>query len=332
MTTIEKPARAPAEHRDETLFEERVATVTADRMCTKCSYNLVGQMVLREPHYGLLIVRCPECGTIASVQEYPLLGRWANRWGAVLAALYFIFLLSLWPGSSAAIMGIALGTAEEAAYPYSQYISALHQAANQGAQPPQGTTTTPALPTPPGAVNPQIITRIISGLSSSDDFEDWWAQQDPSALFAQAGGWRGAVDWRVLFIWIPAGLTAFAIGWFWSVALLEFRRRWTCLWGAMIILLALLFGLGPCTEWLAGDVTYARMAARQQISPGIFLATIVVCVPALLGGLAVGRSITRGLVRAFLPPGLRSSLALLWTAEGLAPPRGRPAHAQNRVG
>ncbi|MDY7108184.1 MAG: hypothetical protein SYC29_06060 [Planctomycetota bacterium] len=330
MTAIDTSAAAPGRDGDGTLCEERVSTVNADRLCTTCSYNLTGQMVLREPHYGLLIVRCPECGTVAGVQEYPLLGRWANRWGAVLAALYFIVLLGLWPASGAAIMGMAFGTAEEAAHPYGRYLNALHQAATQAGQQPQGTATPPAPPTPPaapGAIDPQVITRIVSGPAIGDDFEDWWAQQDAQALFAQAGGWREAVDWRVLFLWIPAALTAFVTGWFWSIALLQFRRRWTYAWGAMIMLLALLFGIGPCAEWLWGEVWYARMAARQQISPAIFLATIIICIPPLLAGLAAGRPLTRGLVRALLPPGLRSSLALLWTAEGLPPPRGRAARA-----
>jgi hypothetical protein len=330
MTTLEKPTAAPSDTQENRLYEERIATVTADRLCTTCGYNLAGQMVLLEPHYRLLIVRCPECGTVASVQEYPLLGRWANRWGAVLAALYFIVLLGLWPASSAAIMGLALGTAEDAAYRYSRYLSNLQQAAAHAAQPPQSPANAPSPapttpPLPPGAINAQTITRIISGLTTGNDFEDWWARQDPQALFAQAGGWRGAVDWRALSIWIPAALVALVIGWFWSVALLQFRRSWTYLWGAMIMLLAVLFALGPCAEWLLGEVTYSRSAAQQQIGPAILLASIIVCIPPMLVGLVVGRRLTRALVRALLPPGLRGSLALLWTAEGLDPPHGRTA-------
>ncbi len=41
-------------------------------------------------------------------------------------------------------------------------------------------------------------------------------------------------------------------------------------------------------------------------------------------GLLIGRSVVRGLVRALLPPRLRSSLALLWTANNLTPPRPAP--------
>ena len=59
--------------------DERVGTVLTDRVCTRCYFNLVSQPVIRERHYGLLVVRCPECGTLASVQEYPHVIRWADE-------------------------------------------------------------------------------------------------------------------------------------------------------------------------------------------------------------------------------------------------------------
>jgi hypothetical protein len=109
--------------------ERRVSVLTADRMCTTCGYNLVGQVVVRERHYGMLIVRCPECAAVASVQEYPLLGRWAGRWGAILATLWFILLLGMWPATSAIVLGwtaVAAVAAEDSARPYGQYLRTLH--------------------------------------------------------------------------------------------------------------------------------------------------------------------------------------------------------------
>ena len=82
--------------------------LTGDRFCTKCGYNLIGQQIVREEYYSMLIVRCPECATVASVQEYPLLGGWAIRWGALLAALWFITLVAWWPGSSGIVFGMSL--------------------------------------------------------------------------------------------------------------------------------------------------------------------------------------------------------------------------------
>jgi hypothetical protein len=46
----------------------RISTLIGDRLCIKCGYNLVGQPIMRETHYDMLILRCPECATVASVQ------------------------------------------------------------------------------------------------------------------------------------------------------------------------------------------------------------------------------------------------------------------------
>ena len=100
--------------------------VTGDRLCIRCGYNLIGQSILREPHYNLLIARCPECGAAAGVQEYPLLGPWAHRWGMIIAALWFILIIGFWAGSSGTIMGLSMGAAEESGRNYERYISRLH--------------------------------------------------------------------------------------------------------------------------------------------------------------------------------------------------------------
>ena len=42
----------------------------------------------------------------------------------------------------------------------------------------------------------------------------------------------------------------------------------------------------------------------------------------LATGLLLGRQTARGLIRALLPPRLRGSLAILWTADGKPPPPG----------
>ena len=38
---------------------ERISMVTGMRLCIRCGFNLTGQLVLREPKYGLLIARKP---------------------------------------------------------------------------------------------------------------------------------------------------------------------------------------------------------------------------------------------------------------------------------
>jgi hypothetical protein len=89
--------------------EVRISTVVGDRLCIKCGFNLSGQPVVRESVYGMAIVRCPECSTIASLQEYPLLGRWARRIAAALAALWLLLLI----GGTFATAGIMFGMSQQ---------------------------------------------------------------------------------------------------------------------------------------------------------------------------------------------------------------------------
>ncbi|MHC4949188.1 MAG: hypothetical protein ACYTG1_13185, partial [Planctomycetota bacterium] len=107
--------------------EERVSVLVGDRLCIGCGYNLTGQPVLREPHYRLLIVRCPECATVAGLQEYPVLGRWANRWAALVAALWFVVLLAFAFGSSASLFGMSIVSGEEACRPYRERLHEGYQ-------------------------------------------------------------------------------------------------------------------------------------------------------------------------------------------------------------
>jgi hypothetical protein len=304
-----KTAPSPPEA---TRRREEPKIVTGDRFCTQCGYNLIGQQVTREEHYALLIVRCPECATVASVQEYPLLGGWAVRWGAILAVLWFIFLVGMWPASSGIVCGMSLATTDEAVRGYYRHLNALQEAdqTQAGGQTAPGSTS--RIMTIPGGT--------ITFGSGSGDFGKWWAQQDHQAVLAAAGGWRGAIDGDAFLILIPTGLLVFCVGWFWSVSLIQLRRRWLVICAAAIMLLAVVFVAIPVLEWHTYAYTWSRYAARQQLGLPTLAICMGFCVIALGLGLWLGRPLTRLGVRALLPPRLRSSLALLWTAEGLAPP------------
>jgi hypothetical protein len=329
-------------------IERRLGLVTGDRLCVECGYNLVNQPILREPHYDLVIVRCPECGAVASVQEYPLLGRWAARWGALLATLWLIFLVAAWPGTSGVLLGWSVGAAEEASWPYARVLRRLHRedseaAAAVGAPTPGSAAAGPTAPAGPAATAPtpiplppgvdeQMIEEIqlmqqgqqvivqSTTTTGRQDFEDWWAQQDPDALFEQAGGWRSAAGWG-LVIWIPATIFALLFGWFWSIALLQMRQRWLYVWALLVIGLTALFAIVPMTGWLSRPPTGSSTVARQHIGTVFMYVTVAYTTLPLMIGMTIGRPITRGLVRALLPPRLRGSLAILWTAVGKEVPR-----------
>jgi hypothetical protein len=307
-----KSPDAPAPPGDET----RVTLVTGDRLCVQCGYNLIGQFVLREPHHGLLIVRCPECATVACVQEYPRLGRWASRWGTLLAVLWFIVLLGAWFGSSAAVFGWSMASAEEGARDYGTHIQKLVAEEQQ-----RRAGATPGPVAPPANLGGGL--GASRGLAWGVAFQEWWLQQDHDAVLADAGGFPGAINGEVAWMMIPGFTLCFVVGWFWSVALLHVRRRWLPLWALSILAMASLFLLFAIWDWNDDVPSWTWSAARQALGPPVAVAALAFSALPLAVGLWLGRPLTRGCVRMLLPPRLRGCLTLLWTAEGRPIPRGR---------
>lgn len=299
--------------------EQRISTLVGDRLCIKCGYNLTGQPVLREPHYEMLIVRCPECGTVASMQEYPLLGRWAGRWAALVAALWFIVAFVLLMASAGILLGLGSEVTRIACEPYAGWLSE-QQLLWIKAQDPDSLAqnTTWMLSQPP---NPYW--RID---------QNWWAAQDPAQLLEAAGGWAEAVDFGALVHWVFLTLAAVPMGCFWAVALLHFRKRALFIFALVVVGVAGTFAViahfqSPGVQswyWMT-----AMAQAQRQIGPPITAMTLVFALIPLSIGLALGRPIVRGLIRALLPPRLRSPLALLWTTQGLTPPH--PTGGRARV-
>ena len=290
--------------------EERVSTLVGDRLCTKCGYNLTGQAVVREPYYGMLIVRCSECATVASVQEYPLLGRWAGRWAMLGAAMWFaasaVFLLA----TGSAIIGSAMSVVDTASRPLALTIAEHHLAWLQAQD--------------PDSIGPQLQWQLTAGPQMYTTLDpDWWATQDPAALLVEAGGWTSGADWSALGRWGWLSVYILAAGCFWAVLLAHLRRKWLMLFSVLPVGIASLFAIaiyvGDTT--VAGGWVTAMTVAEQQLGPIFCGLSIAFALIPLNLGLFFGRPFTRLLIRALLPPRLRSSLALLWTTDGLDPPR-----------
>ena len=68
--------------------EPRLGVLSADRPCARCGFNLHGATIIREPHYQLVSARCPECGQLAALQEYPSLSAWTGRARLLFAAQF----------------------------------------------------------------------------------------------------------------------------------------------------------------------------------------------------------------------------------------------------
>lgn len=282
--------------------ETHASTLIGDRLCLKCGYNLIGQPIFREEHYDLLIVRCPECATVASLQEYPLLGRWANRWAALLAGLWLLVMVALWVASAAALFGFAVGAAEIAS---ERYGLALYEQFNvwqiqQNAGVPRS------------AQRAQMV--------RMNDFTSWWQQQDSAALLRGAGGLWGGVNAFAWYVWGWEAVIAFVLGVVWATLLIARRRFGLLICVPVVLTGAALLSVIVLSKWLEEPMWWYQ-ASNRQVGPtimGLSLAWGGIC---LSLGLLTGRAVARGMVRLMLPPQLRSALAFLWLADGLAPPK-----------
>jgi len=299
--------------------EQRVSALVGDRLCASCFYNLTGQPVLREPHYNMLIVRCPECGSVASVQEYPLLGRWSRRWAMLIAASWLLCLVILAAISAGIVAGLASEVSTASSYSMATFIADR----NLEWQTQQATQQTGANPM---AAFVQQFGGYPGGQSSpySNIDETWWSQQDPKALLAAAGGWFHAADWAALYLWVWYVLPLLLMGAVWSVASVN-RRGWRQ-YPIIVIIGAvagvfLLIGHFSQSAWFPwrGWLTAIEIA-EPLIGLPFLLATFAYSLMVLALGLLVGRKIARMIVRALLPLRLISSLSFLWIADDLAPP------------
>lgn len=276
--------------------DERVSTMLADRACTRCAFNLIGQPIVREKHYGLLIARCPECGTVAALQEYPALGRWANRWAALLAGLWFLVVTA----GTMAVAGIVTGFTHGAGHSTSERVAEVIKQKYIAHETAKGTAV-----------------EQINWWWIGDPL--WWEAQDKRQIIAEAGGWSGAVRWRGLAIWIFAACILVPVGACWAVLMAHRRGLGLVITAAPMLVFAGIFwaisNLGSSTFLSVHDL------AQRMLWPVVLPLSLLCAGIALFAGVLLGRPLARLAVRATLPPRLRVPLGWLWTCDGLPPPR-----------
>lgn len=285
----------------------RVSTIVGDRLCTDCGFNLTGQPVMKEPTYGLFIARCPECGAVASLQEYPLLGKWAGRWASLAAALWLLVLLGGAAGFGMLTFGLSMGAAQVGADDYADSILLRSPAAT--------------------SATGQSLGGFGGGLNRWNSIVErsWWDTQDAWAILRDAGGFRRLVASRVVGFWMGVFIAGVIVGVVASVALLHARRIravfLVLLPIAISVTVQVIVSTSMASNASAGLTVSARDLAVVTLGPVVFTITDGSAYLGLVLGVLIGRPVVRGLARGLLPPRMRSALAFLWLADGKAPPR-----------
>ena len=305
------------------------SSLQGDRACTRCGFNLVGQPILRESHYGLLIARCPECGAAAPLTEYPSVSRWSRRIVGLLAAVWVMALVGVTVGSGAALFGLTVAASHESAEDLgwaleNAYLAEQAQLAALGAGATMGPVAPGAAAASAGQIAPVAPTaRVRVRFSSNAAPKDWVEKQDVPQRFSAMGGWAFVLGESGLFA-IPVLIVAGVAGAFLGLAAMH-QRRWRL---AMVSVLP----LGVCAAFhgiayagrLQGHNTPAEMAAMDYLWWRVTLVGMALALGAMTLSAVFARPIARGFVRLMLPPRMRVPLFPLWEADGLAPPRPRP--------
>lgn len=274
--------------------------IHADRACVSCGFNLYGQTIRREPHYGLLLARCPECGTPVALQEYPALGRWAQRWTALAAAAWLLVLFAAAGGFIAIIASLGISMADDFAHPLAQVIIESYADEWQGAN---------ALPS-------------LGPWTALDS--DWATSADYARIVADAGGIGAHIRNEFWLLTAILSCVSFVFGVFWSVVLLHARRA------RLVVTIVLLFAIIGAVDATSvrshapastGQYNTARQIAFWLAGPTILLRLHGLTALACVAGALAGRPLTRLAVVALLPPRLRVPLSVLWITDGKDLPR-----------
>lgn len=296
-----------------------IGELTGDRTCVSCGFNLAGQQIVREPWYGLALVRCPECSTAAALNEYPSLGRWYGRLAFLSAALYLFVLFGMYLATCGIVGGIATAINDDHIRAAARIIAQDHKKQYDAAVLAAAAGTGPTPPAIPGQLTGWEYDMISLA---------WWETADRSRalsavsvtnLASSGGGW---------YLQLSAfSLVAAAAGVVWSVGLCGVRRR--RLW---LVASLLAFGTGVIIVLIRADsrtlapfqATYAYNLAQQMAGYGSFMAIAGMLLALLFAGMLVGRTIARAVFRFVMPPRHLGLLAFVWTCDGLPPPPSLP--------
>lgn len=287
--------------------ETRIDVLKGDRCCAGCGFNLHGQYIVREPHYRMLIVRCPECGVAAALQEYPTVTRMAWRFRMLLGAAWLAALFAGFLATGGLIYIYGRAVMQSVISPYQNAVqSAWTEHSTKNLTPAQQ-----------------------AQWWNTQGIDTWWAGLPPSKFFAEFGGW-GGLNWWGLCYFVSAALIFTLVGMVWSVALARLRG----LRLLAVLLLPLVFTLFFAFDdffsingmWFLG----AQYLAQRQIGWLPMGLAVVACTAFLFAAALAGRILARAFLRLVLPARLLAAFSFLWITDGKDLPKPAAVHPPRR--
>jgi hypothetical protein len=307
--------------------------IVGSRACHDCGYCLEGQPIVREEHYGMLIARCPECGTVAALQEYPSLSGWGRRLGALSAvgwagtllctALMIVSIIEAqmhWDNS--AMMEPLAARVEAEWAPIVDQVVEIRDGAEFDTDTLLGRVAQAQVVNYGAGLTEEVSRAYLSPLVDSA----WLSDQDVARWRRESTSIVQFLRSRPLIQWVNIVLGYFAIGAIAAGALYHLRGRGKLVVLGLLTAMTALFATSTYAQFetksfMTGwDAEFSSAVARRECWPITCLLTMTVSLGAIGAGLWLGRPIARELLCLLLPPRACSSLAGLWHVDGLEPP------------
>ncbi len=307
--------------------EVRLGELTGDRVCHACGFNLRGQTIVREPHYRMVMVRCPECGTPDALMELPRASTWLKRLGALAAFVWVLVIIAAMAGAGAAIAGLSWWSGDMAARPLAMDIARAYI---------------------DHAKTPTALTGVTN--TQTQNMVTWAAQQTPSpSMWIDTSWWTKdrVAEWRpaaraasilptapVLYVYLAGAIPLLALGAVLACILPHVRQRRlplvvlpvVALAAATVTTITIIASRDSSRVSSWGVWWTATDCARSLLGPWRLLIHHAWFALALIAGLALGRPLARWIVRWLVPPRQYATFSFLWLADDLPLPR--PARPQ----
>ena len=296
----------------------RLGVITGDRSCHACGFNLRGQPIVREQHYDMVMVRCPECAAVAPLLDYPRYSHWARRLWAFVALLWMSLVVSAIGAFGVLTSAVAVALSTQTIEPLAVRIAEDHNKYQlEAIEAAERAGTVP--------MN-QRLQWSFNNIATADTWIDsaWWNAP------GRAAEYQGQVDAADYFNpkKLPAALLAALVLIPSAGVLAVVMPHWKRFRLLIIPLVSIAVGsIMAYLYWKSAPTVFApwvtaRSAVQEASGVGVVAVHLAATLPLLVAGVYLGRPMARTVVLFILPPRQRVFFAFLWDADGKALPKG----------